>query len=353
MKLLLGILLLVMTQTTTATTTTVFSLEDGLIQRYNNEIKHFWQQGEFASFKGVEDVDIHYAQFISPTNNKCIVIVSGRSEGYLKYKELSYDLANQGYNLFLIDHRGQGLSGKMLNNSQKGYVASFDHYSDDLHQFVETVVKPACQQEIFILAHSMGGAISARYMQRFQTPITAAVLSSPMIAINGGGLPLSLAKLIINTGNHLSKLFTKEPWYFLGQNNYQATSFEENRLMQSATRYQIFVDLYQQEKALQLGGVTFQWLQEALKANKDLFNDIEKLTTPVQVIQAGNDTIVDNQAQNEFCQALHNKHSQSCPSGKPIVIENALHEIFFESDQYRLKGIETTLNWFAQHTTKN
>lgn len=349
MKLLFRLFLLFMTKSTIASTLPI-SLEAGLTERYKNEINTFWQQGNFNSFEGVDAIDIRYAEFVSPHRDKCIVIVSGRSEGYLKYKELSYDLANQGYNLFLIDHRGQGLSGKMLSNRHKGFVASFDHYSDDLHTFVETIVKPQCQQDIFLLAHSMGGAISARYMQRYQTPITAAVLASPMIAINSGGIPQWLAKLIISTGDSLSKLISDEAWYFLGQGDYKTIAFEQNKLMQSGTRYQIFTDLYQQESKLQLGGVTYHWLQEALNANKALFNDISKLETPVTIIQAGADTVVDNQAQHDFCQALHQQHTHSCPSGKPIVIDNALHEIFFESDQYRLQGIEATLNWFNRHT---
>ena len=35
------------------------------------------------------------------------------------------------------DHRGQGLSGRMLDNPQPGYVESFDDYVQDFKQFYD------------------------------------------------------------------------------------------------------------------------------------------------------------------------------------------------------------------------
>ncbi|NMP30523.1 alpha/beta fold hydrolase [Thalassotalea sp. M1531] len=337
-----------MAYSSTETHALSLSTERDLNVRYQNEISAAWQQGHFSSFKGMDDINIHFAQFVSEERKQCIVLVPGRSEGYLKYQEFAFDLTNQGFNLFIIDHRGQGLSDRMLSDKHKGYVASFDHYSDDLHQFIETIVKPQCEKQLYLLAHSMGGAISARYLQRYASPVKAAVLASPMIAINSGGLPDWLAEFIIHTGNTLSQWLANEPWYFLGQGSYQHTAFGENQLMHSKLRYQLFTELYQQHPELQLGGVTFHWLEQAIKANKDLFSDIEKLKTPTLVIQAGSDTIVDNHAQNEFCQQLNSHFAYSCPSGKPIVVENARHEIFFESDEYRQQGIAQVLDWFNQ-----
>ncbi|REL28546.1 alpha/beta fold hydrolase [Thalassotalea euphylliae] len=350
--LLAGLLAISMTLTTTqasaASTPWSTTSEQALPTRYDNEIKSFWQTGQFSEFSGVDDVSIRYAQFLSPSRNKCLLLVPGRSESYLKYQELAFDLTNAGYNLFIIDHRGQGLSGRMQSDEHKGYVAEFDHYSDDLHFFVDNIVQPQCQQDIFLLAHSMGGAISARYLQRYQTPIKAAVLASPMIAVNSGGIPSWLGEFIIGSGDTLSQWFSDDSWYFLGQSGYSSTPFADNALMQSPVRYEIFTHLYQSTPDLQLGGVTFRWLSEAVQVNKDIFSDIHKLTVPTIVLQAGSDTVVDNQAQNDFCQALHAAHPQSCPEGKPAVIAGARHEIFFELDKYRIDGIVQTLNWFQQ-----
>lgn len=56
-----------------------------------------------------------------------------------------------------------------------------------------------------------------------------------------------------------------------------------------------------------------------------------------------------NQAQNNFCQQLHQLHSQSCPHGKPLAIKDAYHELFFEADIYRQQALTATVAWFEQH----
>ena len=91
-----------------------FTTEEQLTSHLSDNINTFWQQGKFSTFAGVGDIRINYAFFTQnetsfSIDNKCLVVASGRSESYLKYKELSFDLFNQGYSIFLMDHRGQGL----------------------------------------------------------------------------------------------------------------------------------------------------------------------------------------------------------------------------------------------------
>ncbi len=341
-----------------------FTTEQQLPARLINEIAHFWQQGTFSQFNGVNNVRINYAFFKQPNSHsnknsnsnppnknahKCLVIVNGRSESYLKYKELSFDLFQQGYNLFLIDHRGQGLSQRLLDNSHKGYVESFDDYVNDLANFIDDIVQPHCTDKPYILAHSMGGAITIRYLQRFPNTIKAAVLSSPMIAINSGGVPHSIATALIKSSEQMNQWLSDDQWYFFGHENYKPTAFADNKLMHSKIRYQYHLELFQQQPSIQLGGVTVKWLVEAISAQQAIFADIDKITTPLLILQAGNELIVDNQAQNEFCQLLHKKAPQSCPTGKPIVIEGAYHELFFESDDIRNSAIDHTLAWFEKY----
>lgn len=325
-----------------------YTQEHELKEKYHNEIATFWQTGTFGNIEGVNKTKLAYASFINASNNKCLVIVPGRTEGYLKYKELSFVLFQQGYDIHIIDHRGQGISQRMQENPYKGYVEVFDFYSDDLHTFIEQVVNPQCKDQ-YLLAHSMGGAIAGRYLQRFPNNIKAAVLASPMIAINSGPMPEWLAKSVVSIGDTLSQWLSDDSWYFLGQGDYEKSDFEDNRLTQSKLRYQLFNQEYQNQPNLQLGGVTYRWIAEALVANEALFEDIEKLSTPTIVLQAGGDVVVDNQAQNDFCAALHLAHSASCPNGRPLHIADSEHELFFEIDSIRNAAIDAALSWFKRH----
>jgi lysophospholipase len=330
-----------------------FTTESQLQSRYEGEITHFWQQGNFSHFSGVDNVRINYASFIN--NNaampaKCLVISSGRSESYLKYKELAFDLSNQGFSVFLIDHRGQGLSQHLLANHHKGHIDNFQYYVDDLNNFIENIVTPHCQgNKPYLLAHSMGGAIAARYLQDFPNNIEAAVLSSPMFGFNSGSVPNFIAELVLTVSAQLNQWFDDTPWYFLGHKGFVHNAFADNILMHSPIRYQLFTQLYNTTPEIQLGGVTVQWLTESQKAIAKIFNNINTIVTPTLVLQAGQDKIIDNQAQDDFCQQLHQLQPQSCPKGKPLLISGAYHELFFESDIYRQQTLQAVIQWFEQH----
>lgn len=330
-----------------------FTTETQLASRYNNEIMHFWQQGHFSHFNGVNNVRINYAYFINKNNGipaKCLVISSGRCESYLKYKELSFDLFNSGYSIFLIDHRGQGLSQRLLADPHKGHVNNFQDYVDDLANFIENIVTPHCSNsKPYLLAHSMGGAIATRYLQDFPNNIQAAVLSSPMFGFNSGKVPHFIAELVLKISVRLNQWFNKQPWYFLGHKGFSHTEFSDNILMHSALRYQQFTQLYNATSEIQLGGVTVQWLNESQKALAKIFNNIDKIESPTLVLQAGQDKVIDNQAQNTFCQQLNQLQPGSCPNGKPLLINDAYHELFFESDIYRKKALQVAIKWFEQH----
>ena len=313
-------------------------------------IETFWQSISQASFKSNDNIELAYATNFKRPDKPYIIIVPGRSESYLKYQELAFDLDNQGYDSVILDHRGQGLSQRLTTNHLQGYVEDFDHYAADLHQLLNQVLPekhPEHQQSSFMIAHSMGGAIALRYLQLYPHHVKALSLSSPMIAIASGGVPNWIATSLINTGATINKWVSDTPWYFFGQSDINKSSFAENRLMHSEPRFQRFRDLYETHPELKLGGVTFHWLAQAITNSNALFSDIEKLSIPIQMMQAGDEHIVDNEAQNSFCQQL-SQHN-TCSNGKPIVIKGAYHELYFELDKYRDIAIDNTVTWFSQH----
>ncbi len=327
-----------------------FNSEVNSKNHQQDELNCFWNRGLLNSFSGVDQVSIHYAQFMQEEAGlHTIVVVPGRCESYLKYQELTFDLYRQGYNIFIIDHRGQGLSGRLLPNLNKGYVHKFQDYVDDLQYFIEKIVTPHISMKPYLLAHSMGGAIATRFMQDCPDAIKAAVISSPMLGFNSGFLPPNIAKLLVAMKLFLNNITRNNPWYFLGQKNYSAILFADNKLTHSPNRYQHFVELYKNNKTIQLGGVTSHWLAQSIIAQKEIFAKLPQLKTPILLLQAGGDIVVCQQAQNDFCQQLHAIHPQSCPNGLPSRIDDAFHELFFEVDNYRDKAIAQSITWFQQH----
>ena len=319
--------------------------ENNISKSNIHNIECFWENGIFSSFKGAKNITLEYAYFFKNNNLPTIVISSGRSESYLKYKEVIYDLNKKNFNVFIIDHRGQGLSERTLSNPNKGYVEYFDLYANDLYQFITSIVNQHTSEQPYLLAHSMGCAISLRMFQLFPKVVKKSILLSPMIAINSGPIPYSLATSVIKLGQAINSSLTEEPWYFIAQSNYKPTPFHKNVLTHSVNRYERTLNIYDTKKDIQLGGVTFQWLYEAIKNEKTLFENINKINTPLLILQAEEDCVVSNKIQNTFCQKLH-AHDVNLCACEPIEIKGSYHELLFETDNIRNQTFNHIFKYF-------
>lgn len=310
---------------------------------YQQTLPDFWRQHAIeGEFKGKDGVVIRYAALRQEKVDRAILIVNGRVESYLKYQELAWDLWRQGYSLYLIDHRGQGMSGRMLSDHDKGYVDQFDDYAIDMKQFHDQIIMADKPAKLFLLAHSMGGAISARYLERWPDDIRAAVLSSPMLGINLGGLPKWLARGLATTIGTVGGWFGKPP-YGPGQGPYQDHGFADNELTHSQSRYQAFRQIYEQHPQIKLGGATAHWIYQGITGADAAIADAGAIKTPLLLLQAGNDSVVDNVAQDVFCTKAN------CEGGKPLRIEGAWHELFIESDDKRQPALTAMLDFFARY----
>ncbi|HAT1545525.1 alpha/beta fold hydrolase [Aeromonas hydrophila] len=317
--------------------------EADVVTLHQQTLPDFWRQHAVESaFKGKDGVTIRYAALRQAKVDRAILIVNGRVESYLKYQELAWDLWRQGYSLYLIDHRGQGLSDRLLADQEKGYVDQFDDYVLDLKQFHDEVIAQDQPAKLFLLAHSMGGAISARYLERWPDDIEAAALSSPMMGINLGGLPKWLAKGLAATIGTVGG-WLGEPPYGPGQGPYESHDFADNGLSHSEARYLAFRELYEQRPQIKLGGATAHWIYQGLTGADAAVAEAGAIKTPLLLLQAGDDGVVDNAAQDAFCVLAR------CEGGKPLRIEGAWHELFMEADPQRQAALNATLAFFARY----
>ena len=123
-----------------------------------------------------------------------LVFLPGKSETYLKYPELVYDLRHTGYSIYLLDHRGMGFSDHLLkDDTDKVFVANFEKYVDDLEIFLNKIVSVEEHPRLILSAHSMESAIASRYLQRYRGRFDGAVLNAPMLQLDTGSAPAWLA----------------------------------------------------------------------------------------------------------------------------------------------------------------
>lgn len=302
----------------------------------------FWQQVNTGTIVGVQGKKLAYA-WVKPTNAKAaILLVQGRTEAYLKYQELFYQLSNAGYAVFTLDHRGQGLSERLLADSQIGHVLHFSDYQQDQFRFIAQVVKAQTSLPLLLLAHSMGGAVAAQMLAAEPQMFTAAVLSSAMIAPNTS---LGFSE---RDGCRLASLLSwtcQDCYAGYASQAYHDQPLAENILTRSPQRYARFRQLYAQQSELQLGGPSWQWLAEACAVSEQMPALASAIKTPVLMLQSGAEKAVSNAAQQQFCQQLGN----SCEGQQVIKFPDALHELLFEQDDTRGAAIDKILQFYQQY----
>lgn len=309
-----------------------YTQENLFEQAIAGPIAALWQQRQEGYFKSSDKTKLYWCKLTDPKHSKAVLLVNGRIESSWKYQELLFDFYRQGYDVYSYDHRGQGLSDRLVQDSDIGHVYEFDDYVRDLASVVQHFALEGYQQR-HLVSHSMGGAIATRYLQTYpHHPFDKLVLSAPMFGIN---LPWYLSPVAIAISQILTAVYPT-PTYAPGHQPYYAKPFEDNPLSQSKARYHWFRQLYTDKPELQVGGPSTRWVWQGLMATKQCLQMTRQLKIPVLLLQAGNDRIVSNQAQNQFYKKLckTNKNSQM------ITIDGAQHELLFEQDQYRNQALD-------------
>ena len=302
-------------------------------------IQPFWQnQVQKGSLQSSDGLTLAYSYVIPAQAKATILLIQGRTESMMKYHELMWELSQQGYAVFTMDHRGQGLSDRMLENREKGHVEKFQQYVDDQQVFINTVVlSKQTSGQLLLLTHSMGGAVGSLLLAQQPTLFKAAVLSSPMHMPNTEVLfseadGCYLASALGWMCSDCFAGFVDVP--------YNETPFAKNVLTQSEIRYKAFRDQYRALPKLQLGGPTWQWVNESCDIADELPELAKNIQTPFLILQGTADTVVSNSAQDEFCESA----GQSCTG--VIKVKDAMHELFIEKDVYRQQALTALLGFF-------
>ena len=299
--------------------------EDNFQEEYKNKvIPYFLNQGKFGTFDGVKGIKIKYAAFERKDEDCALVFLTGRNECVFKYAEIFYDLQDFSCSIYIMDHRGQGNSGRMLSNARKGHVEKFDDYLDDVKLLIEKVVNQRSYRKKFLIGHSMGGMVAIRMVERYPRLFDAMVLLAPMIEFLGASelvfYLIASTKVFIGQGKDS----------FLGSQidvNKTTEDFPDNDLTGSYERYKVGLDVKKNHMVPLYPLPTYNWVKESIIATWNGIKDVDKIEIPFLLFQAGEDTVISRYRQNELC-----RRAKKC---RKIILPTARHEIMMEKDLIR------------------
>ena len=289
--------------------------------------------GTICGFIKAEDgVGLRYARWESKAakgkGKGTICLFTGRGEFIEKQFETVADLRRRGFNVAIMDWRGQGRSDRLIANPSKGYVRSFSDYQKDIRAFLDQIVLPDCPPPYYALAHSMGGTVLLHYAA-LARPVwfRRMVITSPMIRLAPKSLPLPVIRLIatLACACGLGRL------YIPGGEATPAEmqDFATNSLSSDPQRFARIGAVLKACPELSTGSPSFAWLRAAFKA-MDAFTDkdfINRIETPTLLIAAGRDTVVSRRAIEKLGRAL--------PAGGTVTIDGARHDLQIEANFYR------------------
>ena len=221
---------------------------------------------EYGYILGKKNLKLYYEKFIVKNPKANIVICHGLREFTEKYYELIYYFMQEGYSVFIIEHRGHGRSQRLgIDNSQIN-VEKFDYYVEDFKKFLDEIVIPdGKNKNLLLFAHSMGGGIGTVFLEEHTNYFKAAVLSSPMHEMNTGKSP----KILANVVSMGMKLCGKEIMYLPGQIPYTGKKKFPSSSTSCKERYEYLNDKIKKNKSYHSGGSSASWYLESLKATKN------------------------------------------------------------------------------------
>jgi lysophospholipase len=192
-------------------------------------------------------------------------------------------------------------------------------------------------EKLFMYAHSMGGAVAALLLEEDGEKFDAAVLSSPMMEILFGGVPVNAVKTLTN----IVKIIGLEDEYVLGCGPYDDTYDFEGSSYNSEPKYAYIRYLKMNNSYYQTNGGTYAWLKAAIKATSKIRKNAGSYTTDSLLFQAGLDDTVGANGQNEFANKASNVQMITVPTSK--------HNILFATNDIFIPYMNTVLEFYESH----
>jgi len=101
-----------------------------------------------------------------------LLLVHGLFEHSGRYMHMMNYFVPRGYSFYMFDQRGHGKSA-----GKPGYVEKFSYYLDDLKTFYDLVRHENPLSKIFLVGHSIGGLIAAKYSLEHQKEFDGLIIS--------------------------------------------------------------------------------------------------------------------------------------------------------------------------------
>lgn len=248
-----------------------------------------------------------------------LIVVHGLRDHSSRYAELAEHLVGQGFAVHAFDLRGHGRS-----EGVRVHIDSFDEYVTDLERFVAGVRQREPGRPVFLLGHSMGGAIVTTYVLERKPDIRGMVLSAPALKPGAkvSGALITTTRALGGVLPHL-KVLDLDPKEFsrdaavVRENETDPLVFQKPGPARTASRL--------------------------LTAFRALSERMEEVTVPMLVLHGTADTVTDPEGSKALV-----KRARSTDKTLKLY-EGLFHDLLHEPEKARVTS--DTVEWLVTHAS--
>lgn len=303
------------------------------IVKIENELEKIRNEGFFNSFDGKK---LYFEYFLKQNAKASIVIVHGLSEFTKKFYEIAWYFLSAGYNVFLYDQRCHGRSCRLGARDDILHVDKFTDYAADLNEFISQIVLKASSEPIYIYSHSMGGAVTALYLSKWQDDVEKAVMSAPLFLPCVAKVSHAVARM---SALFCSVVFGKTKKFWTSSEFNPETPHRKSHDA-SFSRFNYNMDMRRNNREYQTTPMSNGWVYNSLCLRSQISKSRLplKIKTPILLISAENDKIVELEPQREF--------AKRCKSCTLLSLKDANHAMLTGTQQTITEHVTAVLEFF-------
>jgi len=257
-----------------------------------------------GKFEGVGGLSLYYRGWEAEAPRAALLLVHGLSDHSGRYTEFGRMMASFGVSVYALDLRGHGVS-----DGRRGHVDRFELLLQDLDRF-RREVEGTCDVNLplFILGHSMGGLITARYIEEYESRFLGAIITSPWFATV---MPVPRWKVVMS--GVLNRFLPALPI---------DAAIDESLLSHDPR----VVERYRDDPLVH-GKITPRLFAEASIAMGLVMQRSDRIRMPLLLMLAGDDQVVDTRKSEAFARSL------TTPDVTIRVLPDYYHEVLNDHDR--------------------
>lgn len=264
---------------------------------------------ESAGVEGHLNGGVYYRHWRAEEPVKAVILLAhGLGEHCGRYEAFARYFGERGFSVVAPDHLGHGASP-----GDRTHLAEFGDYLRPLDELRKLIGEWYPNLPCFLIGHSMGGLIAARYLLDKQDQFAGAALSGA--ALQAADPPSAFAMF-------LARLFSR--WLpKMGMLQLDATQISRDP--------QVVQD-YLDDPLVHNGKATARLVVELFGAMEEVEGGRQKITLPILVMHGSADAMTTSDGSEEFYNAV------GSPDKQLEIYPDLFHEIFNEPERLKVLG---------------